>query len=362
MKQEKNKISVRQLMLLLVMLTFSPAIRLFPSITVGIAKQASWLSPIVACLVMLVMVLIMDAFFKHNQDMGLADVICKILGKVIGRVLIAVYYLWIFILLALYIRYYAERITQSIFPETSIQFFIIPMMILVYFVLQGGLEALARYNELLLAIFALSFVVFSVLALSNFNFSNLFPVSYKDIVPVAGASYGILAIWGYYFFMFFLGDKVNDKASIKAQGFKTTLYLGIIAITSIALAIGVLGASLTLHLPLPYFTVVKIISVMGIFERLESVVLSLWVVVDFVLITVFCFFILNLSEWLFKLKSPKNFATPIVLIAYVLSLFISKNRFELSAFSIYFDTYANVILEICIPILLFAIGKIRKVI
>ena len=60
MKAKKEKVSTYQIMLLFIMITLSPAIRLFPTLTVKEAKQAAWLTPAVSAAAMIVLVLIVQ--------------------------------------------------------------------------------------------------------------------------------------------------------------------------------------------------------------------------------------------------------------------------------------------------------------
>ena len=70
------------------------------------------------------------------------------LGKVLAKLLLCLYFLWIFLLFFLYIRYYAERLLSSIFPDTDLRFFVIVMMLLVFMAARGRLSVIARFSEL----------------------------------------------------------------------------------------------------------------------------------------------------------------------------------------------------------------------
>lgn len=362
MKAGKEKISIRQLILLFIMATFSPVIRLFPELTAKMAKQAGWLSPVVSMIGLLALVFIVQSFFKSGKYLNLSDVYYNILGKFLGHILVAIYFIYIIILQALYIRYYAERFLSSILPDTSIHFFIIVMLAFVFYVVRGEIVPFARYNELLFNVFIITFGITTFLALFNVKITNLLPVSYKDILPVAKSTYVILAIWGYFLFMFFIADKVNNKEQIKRLGIKTTFFLSAVSIMIIIATVGVLGSSLTTRTSLPYFISIKEISILNTVERLESIALVIWIVADFIVITVLTYISVSILKSLFHLSETKPFINPILLITYFLSLALAKNRFELEAFSLYVTLPVNVILCFGVPLIVFIVGKIRKLI
>jgi len=356
----REKISASQMMLLFIMCTYSPVIRLFPSLTAREAGPAAWLSPVLPAFCLLILVFIVQSFFKKNNNMNLTDIYLKILGKLPGYLVMVVYLFAILLLLALYTRYYAERIASSIFPDTSINFFIIVMLALVFYIVRGGLVSLARFNEMIFFVFIFLLSVGIFLSLFNVEITNLLPISTLDITPVVRASPTILAIWGYFLFMFFFADKVNDKEHIKRLGIKATVFITISSIMIIITTVGTLGSSLAERVSLPYILTIKEISILNALERLESITLSLWVAADCIIISVFTYIILCILKSLFRLNGTKALTGPVLLITYVLSLVLTRNRFELENFSYKIFIPFNVILGFIIPVIVFIVGKIRK--
>jgi spore germination protein KB len=292
--------------------------------------------------------------------MNLTDVYLKTLGKLPGYLIMILYLFAVLILLALYTRYYAERITSSIFPDTSISFFIIVMLALVFYIVRGGLVALARFNEMVFIVFIVLLGLGVFLSLFNVQINNLIPISTLDIIPVARTTPVILAIWSYFLFMFFFADKVNDKEHIKRLGIKTTIFITISSIMIIIITVGTLGSSLAERVSLPYVLTIKEISVLNTLERLESITLSLWVAADCIIISVFTYILLCILKSLFRLSGTKALTGPVMLITYVLTLVLARNRFELEEFSNKIFIPFNVILGFIIPFIVFIVGKIRK--
>jgi spore germination protein KB len=349
----REKISANQLMLLFIMCTYS--------LTAKEAGPAAWLSPVIPAFCLLILVVIVQSFFKKNNNMNLTDVYMKILGKLPGYLILFVYLFAILVLLALYTRYYAERITSSIFPDTSISFFIIVMLALVYYIVRGGLAALARFNELVFIVFIVLLGLGIFLSLFNVEITHLLPISTLDIIPVVRTSPVILAIWTYFLFVFFFADKVNDKEHIMRLGIKTTVFITISSMIIIITTVGTLGSSLAERVSLPYILTVKEISILDTLERLESITLSLWVAADCIIISVFTYIILSILKTLFRLSSTKALAGPVLLITYVLSMVLARNRFELEAFSNKIFIPFNVLLGFVVPVIVFIVGKIRNI-
>lgn len=357
-----DKISMRQAAIISVMITISPGIRVFPQFVSRIAGKAGWVSPIIAIIPVILLILIINSFFKNNKEAGLADIFYKILGNIIGRIVLFLYLLWILMLIALYLRFYSERILTSMMPNTSITFLIMVMGALVFITARRGFAIFTRFCEAFLGIFLFVIAMIFIMSIPQIKVSNYMNISYQDALPVIKSSYGIFAIWGYYLYVFFLGDKINKNEDIKKFGFQAIFLKFIIAIVVLIFTIGSLGSYLTANVTLPFFIVMKRISVLEVVERVESIGLALWVISDFILITMLTYVVASIMKSIFKLSEMKWMVSPIAVFAAIGSLFFFRDIFELEVFSKAIVLPGNIIFEFIIPAIIFGIGKIRKVI
>lgn len=356
----KDKISIRQVMLLFLSATLSPAIRLFPHNTSKTAGRAGWLAPVAAVIPLIIIIFIVNSFYKQGKIKSLADVYTDILGNLAGKIVVVFYHLWILFLDALYVRYYAERLLSTTMSKTSNIFLISIMLILVFYATRKGLKTIAIANDVFFNIFLVIFSFVFITAIPMIKYNNVMSVSYLDIWPVMKSSTTIFGVWGYYLFFFFLGNKIKDtqnlvKTSLQGIGIKFVL-----TILGLIMTIGSFGSLMISHNPIPFFAVVRNISLFGVIERIESIIISVWVITDFILIAFFTYTAAVIMKTLFNLSSEKSVLTPIILFAGTGGVFMFKNRLELANFSDKFALPANILLTIIVPIIVFAIGKLRK--
>lgn len=356
----KEKISTRQAVILFLLAVFSPSIRLFPTYSSEIAQTAGWLSPLFAVVPFLILPLLHQSFFKKNSGKNLADIYYEVLGKFLGRVVLFFYLFWLCVLLGLYVRYFAERFLSTIHPDTPMSFFTIAILGVAFVVARGGLVVFTRLTEVFFLGFMALFSITFMLALPDLKFLHLYPVTYYDILPLMKSTYPILGIWGYFTFMMFFADRMNDKENIKRFGLQSAVFLVITCLSILIITIGTLGYNIAGRVSLPYFIAMKNISVMDTLERIESIVLAFWIIVDFVIITLFVLLVAAVIKSLFSLNGTKNFISPVVLVAYLFSFYIAQSRFELEDFSLLFGMNTNIVLCYIIPLIIFGIGKLRK--
>ena len=360
MPTEKNKITIRQIFILFILSTFSPAIRLFTQVCSDYGKIAGWTAPIISVIALFIIINVLNAFFKNNNEANLSDIFDIVLGKIAGKTLLVLYLLWTILLYFLYVRYYAERLLSSIFPNTNIRFFIIVMLIMIFISARGKIETFARFSEYSFILFTIIFIAFFVLLMPTMKLSNLLPITYYDAWPALKSSYPVIGIWGYVTFLFFLGDNIKNKNEIKKYSKKAIWYLAIMTTLMMITVVGSLGYLNAERMPLPFFNVTKLISFMESFDRFEAVLLSAWVISDFIVITVFAKVIANIGKKLFNVSEIKYFASPIILLGYAGSLFLATNRYELETFSERVALITNTTMCYIIPIIILIIGKLRK--
>ncbi len=360
MISDSKKISLRQAILLFLTITFTPAIRIIPVYGAEKAKQAAWLAPSVTVVMLFLLALIWQTFCKKYKNYSLMDIYSDITGGFIGKMLAVVHLVWMTILIGIYIRYFGVRLTASVYPSISLEIFSICLLVVIAYTLRFGLTTLARLNEVFLPILSIVFYILIALMLPNIKIGFLTPISHRSVLPVLSVSSGIIGILSYFTFVFIIGDRINNKENVKRAGISAALFLFVAWTVIVAVTLGLFSYSVVQRVQLPFLAAVKQISLFNTLERIESIVVSLWVISDFVLISFFTFCVLHILKYLFKLKATKPFINIYLVLTFVLSNYVAKSVFELENLSRYILIPGNIILGFILPVVIFVIGKIRR--
>lgn len=360
MLADNKKISVRQAIFLFLISVFSPAIRLVPTYSAQKAKQAAWLTPLPAIAAFSLLVLVWSAIYKRYEGKSLMDVYSDIMGKITGVLLSVIYLIWLILLTALYVRYSSIRLVVSIYPNVSMNIFSFSLLAVIAYTLRHGLTTLARLGEILHPALAGTFILLVLLILPSLKPELLIPVSYRSILPVMEGSISIIGLVAYFSFLFILGDRINNKEAIRRIGLRTSVFLVIVLTALLVVTIGSLSSSVVARTQLPFLISVKEISLFNTLEKIESVVVAVWISSDFVLISVFTLCALNILKSLFSLPNIQPLISIYLLLIYILSGYLASNLFELQTLSDVLFLPGNIVLGFVFPILIFIIGKIRK--
>lgn len=360
MSNNKGKISLKQAVLLFIVLFCAPSIRFMASYTAPISKQASWLVPFVSMFFYIILILVIYKIFKKYDKESFVEIMQDILGKKIGGILIFLFFLAISFDLSYNIRIFSERLLGSVIPNIDIIVIIGAILALTFYILKDGIVPLARMNEIFLIFIILILVISTILVLPNLDVSNLFPITYKDIVPVFNANIGIVAIFSYITVFFMFSDKIVDRKDFKKISVKLILALTIISLIAIACPIGVFGWSLVSKMPIPFINTVMEISFFDTIERIEAFVVMFWILADFVSICVLTYSAIHIISVYFKINKTNSVLSIYIVSMFFMSLCIAKSTVELNALSKYVIVPLNIVMGYFIPIIVLIVGKVRK--
>lgn len=355
----RNKLSVRRTLLLYLTITFPLAQRLIPSYSAQNGKQAGWLSPVISSIVLIILVLIINRLYKNFDDLSFMDIVYRITGKVIGKIICTIWGLWILIELSKFVRYFAERTVSSVMADTKVNILIALILLIVVIASYSGVIILCRMNEIVLPVIILSFLVFALMIAPDVKLSYLTPISYPDILPILKASIGTTGIWAYLLVICFVSDGFTDKQRLKPEGIKIVVFLAGITLILNIITIGVFDHSVVERLASPYLVAIKDLSFFYTFQKAEPIVVTLWVIEDFILFSVVSYALLTLAKSLFGLSDASFLIAPMSIFVYFFSLFIAESRFDLDNFSSLIAIPMNLALFILLPAILLFVGKIR---
>lgn len=355
-----NKITYRQLMALVFISLLSPIVRVVPDSSVVFGGKAAWLSPLVAIVPVLILFWIIQKLMKNRaQDEGLAHIILKAFGPWIGRVITVIFILWLTVYIGFVLRTAVERLISSVYTNSSDVAFSIVILLTACIAASGQLKSLARTAQVFVPVIAAVIVlVFALLAL-DIKIENLLPVTYNDIPRVLlGSIHMINSVVVFAYFAFLYGN-VQDSSQKKGISYIISLVVFIAGL--IVCTLGVLSEDIAKSLQSPFFTIIKNIEFFRVLERIDALVITLWVISDFIYLGS----LLNISSDI-MMVTVKNKKRPMWVwiiggVALAVSFLISRSAFDLGQLSTYLVPGINLFLTVIIIPLILVVAKLRKV-
>ncbi len=342
------------------LITISPVIRDIPNIAAKRAGNGAYLAVIISAVMLTVLVFITDKILKIHKGRNIYDIIDLTSGSFAAKLIIFLYALWSLVSAGAYMQHYVRRFSSTIMPYTNPVFFILVMLVLAFFVFRKNFKTISRISEICFPLISGALAILILLALpvintDNFVLDNIKP---KELIKT-GADIG--SVGGYLILILFLGDRISESQNFKKEALLSGLYFLIITVAIICVTIGINGTNLTARLPLPFFTTVKQISSFGVIERMEPLLISIWLISDFIVISIFTAVFLLCMKWLFGLEKVSFLMIPSLAVIYYFTKLFAGSQFELEYYTMHIMPIVNIVFQYIIPlgILLFS-RKINK--
>ena len=116
---------------------------------------------------------------------------------------------------------------------------------------------------------------------------------------------------------------------------------------------GAFGYNVTSVAAQPLFLALKSSNILGVFEGIESLFVSVWIIADFAMLIYHVIIASVLLKKLLKLQSRAIMIAPILFVSYMLSVVIAKNFFVIMDFSNYIIAPLNILMGVVIPAISF---------
>lgn len=356
----ETPITMRQLLSVIFAALLSPAIRVLPGSTAQTAGEAGWLAPLLALPAVMALCWVLFKLLSHlPSGAGLAQACSLVLGKVGGKIALTLCLLWGLLQLSVTVRMCGQRFLITGYRNRPVLFYIIVLLAVALWMARGKLAAFARAGEIFHAILAVTLGAVLLLAAFRMEPENLFPIWIEDLPAVGAAAVPVLSLMGYAVPGAFLagGLKRQDKDRSRALWWTARLCLLLSALLLVTL--GCLGPDLIARMEQPFFVMVKGVGVQGAFQRVESVVMALWVLSDLMLIGMLVFSACIVSRALFGLKQAQSAALPVAAVALAGSVLLFRDSFAVERFADGILTAGNLAFGFGFPLILLAVGKMR---
>lgn len=356
---EDGKIDGRQVTYLNVTYIIATALLGVPTITARFAGQDAWICSLLATLIGLAIAWLTAKIGSLFPGKTLIQYLEEIVGRWPGK-LLGLLYLFFFIhICSVMIREFADFLVEAFLPETPLIVFGIVVIALAAYTIKQGLEVLARVNQVFLPLILLSVVSIILLAAPEMDFKRLLPVFDSSIVDIFKGSLAPGAWCGEIIALAMLIPFLNKPGEAGKTAFISILVTGLIFIIITTGSLATFGPLIS-SMTYPFFNISRIINIAKVIDRVDPLVMAIWITGGFVKITFFYYVsVLGSAQWL-KLKSYRPLVFPIGVILVSLSIAVGDNTLEIFHFIAHVFPFYGLLFEAGIPLVLLIIALFRK--
>ena len=287
----------------------SPLMRILPRTTAEIAGRASWLCVVPAFLILMILGALMTSLRRQTPaGEGMADVVMRFFGPVFGRMLLLLYGVWFLVYAGFILRSGAVRLTAAVYRHSGAEPFVVIMLLLGLIASLGTMRAAVRTGGLFSVILLLALMLVCVFSLSNLSYKNLFPLRLTDAFPSLMGAWLVWTVGSVAaLFSFLNAYETPPERPFRSFLLPLVLFCAVACVISIE-ALSTFGPALTAKLNYPFFTMIRDITLFGLSQRFEAVVIVLWVFADFILCTLLLRCAHEAFRTILRLQKPEDTA------------------------------------------------------
>lgn len=356
-----DKISERQLMVLVFLYTIGTTILVIPSGLAVTAKQDAWIGALAGVgfgSVILWAYTVLWRRFPNKTFVGICE---AVLGKWVGTCVAALFSFYSFIGAATVLFYVGNFFKTHFIPHTPISSINAFFAIVVVMGVRLGLETISRTAELMMPWFGILFVVLIFTLIPEIRIENVQPVFESGIKPLllAGFSFAGTAYLPV-IFLFAAFPNVQNREKARRVLLFAAMFGGLCVVLVTLLCILILGAEITSRSMFPSYSLVKKINIGDFLQRIELVMAGLWFITTYIKTTFYFYgWVTSFSEIL-KLKEYRSVTLPFGMVLVIFSLIVYPDvvymqKWDSTIFLPYIFT-----MGIFVPFLLLAVAFLKK--
>jgi len=304
MFSSNDKISIRQVQILLILDLFSNASISMPKRVTDLAQQDGWMLIIGGMVLALIYGYVISSLCKMFPDKTIVEFSSEIVSKPIGLLIVIAFFIKLLVIASLELRTFGELVKQTLLNDTPIEVIMLILLVVVTYLTRKGYECRARIGEIILFIAFVPICLILLLGLSDVKFSNLAPIFEASSKDIFVGSFWISLLFGGVELMLLVSPYLNEPKKIRKATLQSIGFVAIIHLVVTIITIGIFGPKETSRQLWPVMTIMQVIEIPGSFiERQDALMMSFWIMTVFALISAYVFFLSILLSRIIKTKS-----------------------------------------------------------
>ncbi|MCM3257421.1 spore germination protein [Paenibacillus lautus] len=351
-------IAPRQFYILAFGLTIGTSILVTPSGLAHTSREDAWMASLFSLLINLLMVVLYIAIARLYPGQSIFEIHEKVLGKLLGKLFSLIYLFYFLILTGTLLGNLGFFLSSEMMPETPIEAIQILFLIAAVMCARMGIILLARVGELMFPWIVFLFMVLVLSLMPQIDWNHIKPMLEEGWMPVAKAGFHSSMFQELIVLMVFLplvkGEKEGERALMRgaASG-------GLVLSITVLLSVLILGIEQTENSTFPAYALAKTINLGNFFQRVEGILITLWILTFFIKISLLYLSILQGMKTVFGLKDQNSLIYPLSVLFVIVAWNTYINTvYVADIIQNVWSSYALLHL-IVIPIVLYLVGITR---
>lgn len=320
MSIEQGKISKRQAIFLLANTVLASMVLISPALMAKQAGQDAWVAVLIAGVFGLLFGMLVVSVGLRHPGKNMVEYGIDLLGPWLGRAVAIVFALFFLHLNAYVVRSFGSLLVTETMPETPLVVFNIMIVIIAAYGAYLGLEVFSRVNEIVFPLSILVGVSIVAMGLPELDFELLKPFFMHPLPQMLRASLILFAFYVEVAFFFMIIPSLRQPDEARQVIGSVVLILSVAMLFDVGALVTLFGHQETTRMIFPTYEFAKTVRLGGFLERIESLVVGIWVASVGLKVTAFYYVSVLTFAQTFNLKDYRPLVLPYAFILVVLSM------------------------------------------
>lgn len=352
-------IDSRSFAVLVIFFMVGTSILIAPSVLAESAKQDAWIGALLAIGLNMAIALLYAVLGGRFPDKSLIQYSETVLGKWVGKTLGLCFILFYYLLAALMMGDLGFFLTSQSMPETPIEVLQGLFALAIIYAVRSGFVVYTRAAMFFFPWLLVLFLLLLLPLLPKFDLNHFAPVLEFGFKPIVKGGLSMFGFQELIILLMFYPYVRQSARRGKSLLIGTLIGGGFLIFTTFA-SVGVLSAKLAANRLFPAYTLAKNISVGHFFERVEGIMILIWVLSIFIkTVLTFHASLLGMVQ-LLNIREEKPFIVPLAIGLIPLSLICYSNSIYVHHFLAKFWTPLAILILVVLPLLILGTSMLRR--
>lgn len=316
--KRQTGISALQFFILTFGLTIGTSILVIPSSVAHIAREDAWIASLVSMAINLLMVTLYIALARLYPGQSLYEILESVTGRWPGKLLSLVYLFYFISLIGTLLGNLGFFVSGEVMTETPPEVVQIIFLIAAIISVRKGIVILARVGELFFPWVVVLLLILILALIPQIEWNYITPVLEDGWVPVLQAGLQSSVFQEVIVLMVFLPLVKQQKSRERAYLLGTAA--GDLVLSAIVmLSVLVLGIEQTENSTFPAYALAKTINIGNILQRVEGILITIWILTYFIKISVLFLSMLQGLRSIFGLKRQNHLIYPLAALFMIIA-------------------------------------------
>jgi spore germination protein len=360
MIRNNDIVSPYQIAMIIIMSVISVGVFSLAADAARAAGSDGWLVVAIAGLINILALLVILKLNSIVPGKTFIEYSQKIIGVIPGKALTCLFAIYLLLVIAYVTRAFTEVVKMFLLFRTPTEVIMLSLILVCTYIVRGGVECIGRINELVFPIIFIPFFIVLLFGFPTMDFSNLLPAFQTTPTEMMAALPSmVFSFGGIELALFYIGFMKEPKKAYK-PAILAVLFITFFLTMTTAFCIAAFGQEATKTFIWPLVNYIRAIHLPGLFiERLDGVILTLWMLTVFTTI-VSAYFVVGYSiSKVAGTKEQKQYILPLSIVIYYLAL-QPDSLATLYVWGNKIFPYTITTFLFVVPIILLFIAKLRK--